>query len=72
MKSLVAQEDMGIIGDRRERPIANPLEDEVTLPYNHTTGIGPFTCLSEVSGVTCTVGSGRGFAISSSGITPVG
>lgn len=32
----------------------------------------PFSCLSEVSGITCTVASGRGFTISSSGITPAG
>jgi serine/threonine-protein kinase len=52
--------------------LSNPPQGEPTLPYGHTTGIGPFTCLSESSGVTCTVGSGRGFAISKSGITPVG
>jgi hypothetical protein len=55
-----------------ESCLSNGPEDEVTLPYHHTTGLGPFTCLSEVSGVTCTVGSGRGFTISHSGITPVG
>jgi hypothetical protein len=52
--------------------LSNPPQAEPTLPYGHTTGIGPFTCLSESSGVTCTVGSGRGFAISKLGITPVG
>jgi serine/threonine protein kinase, bacterial len=51
---------------------SNPPEGEPTLPYNHTTGIGPFTCLSAVSGLTCTVVSGRGFTISNSGITAVG
>jgi serine/threonine protein kinase, bacterial len=55
-----------------ESCLSNGPVGEPTLPYNHTTGIGPFTCLSEVSGVTCTVVSGRGFAISNSGITPVG
>jgi hypothetical protein len=55
-----------------ESCMSNGPEDAVTLPYNHTTGLGPFTCLSEVSGMTCTVGSGRGFTISRSGITPVG
>lgn len=46
--------------------------DQFNLPYGQTTGLGPFTCLSEVSGMTCTVGSGKGFTISRSGITPVG
>lgn len=40
--------------------LSNPPQGEPTLPYKHTTGLGPFTCLSEFSGVTCTVGSGRG------------
>lgn len=52
--------------------LSNPPQGQPTLPYNHTTGLGPFTCSSEFSGVTCTVGSGRGFAISKSGITPIG
>ena len=43
-----------------------------TLAYGQTAGIGPFSCLSAASGVTCTVPSGRGFTISSAGITPVG
>ena len=43
-----------------------------TLVYGLTLSLGPFTCLSAASGVTCTVTSGRGFTISSSGITPVG
>ena len=43
-----------------------------TLAYGQTAGLGPFSCRSEVSGVTCTVTSGRGFTISSSGITPAG
>jgi hypothetical protein len=43
-----------------------------TLRYGQTTGIGPFTCRSEGSGVTCRVASGRGFTISTSGIAPVG
>lgn len=43
-----------------------------TLAYGLTLSLGPFTCLSAASGVTCTVTSGRGFTISSSGITLVG
>jgi hypothetical protein len=48
-------------------PLGNP-----TLAYGQSAGTGPFSCLSEVSGVTCTAGSGRGFTISNSGITPAG
>jgi hypothetical protein len=43
-----------------------------TLAAGQTAGIGPFSCLMQASGVTCTVPSGRGFTISGAGITPVG
>ncbi|WP_406813564.1 hypothetical protein [Mycobacterium sp. M23085] len=42
------------------------------LAYGQTAGVGPFTCVSQTDGVTCTVDSGRGFTISNGGITPIG
>lgn len=42
------------------------------LAYDHTAGVGPFSCTSKPDGVTCTVSSGRGFTISNAGIAPVG
>jgi len=42
------------------------------LAYGQTVALGPFSCVSAATGVTCTVTSGRGFAISDAGITPVG
>lgn len=55
-----------------ETCLGNPGLGQGTLAYGQTAGIGPFSCRSEVSGVTCTVTSGRGFTISSGGITPAG
>jgi hypothetical protein len=55
-----------------ETCLGNPGLGQGTLAYGQTAGIGPFNCLSEVSGVTCRVTPGRGFTISSSGITPAG
>jgi hypothetical protein len=55
-----------------ETCLGNPGLGQGTLPYGQTAGLGPFSCLSEVTGITCRVGSGRGFTISSSGITPAG
>jgi hypothetical protein len=55
-----------------ESCLGNPGLGQGTLAYGQTAGLGPFTCRSEVSGVTCTVTSGPGFTISSAGITPVG
>jgi len=41
-----------------------------TLGYGQATGVGPFVCESATTGITCTE-NGRGFLISSAGITPV-
>jgi hypothetical protein len=43
-----------------------------TLGYGQRAQHGPFNCVSEIAGVTCTTASGGGFAISRSGITKVG
>jgi hypothetical protein len=43
-----------------------------TLGYGESTGIGPFSCQSQVNGVTCSVSSGRGFIISDAGVAPAG
>jgi hypothetical protein len=45
--------------------------DAPTLAYGQTARQGPFTCVSDTSGLTCTVPSGRGITISRSGITAV-
>jgi hypothetical protein len=52
--------------------LGNAAPGTATLDYGQAAGIGPFHCLSQSSGVTCTVPSGRGFAISREAITPVG
>ncbi|OBK20628.1 hypothetical protein A5634_12170 [Mycobacterium asiaticum] len=52
--------------------LGNAGQGTPTLAYGQTAGVGPFTCRSETSGVTCTVTSGRGFTISNAGIVSVG
>lgn len=55
--------------------MGNPMADgiEPELPYGQSKALGPFVCMSETDGMTCTVDtSGIGFAISKSGIDPVG
>ena len=49
---------------------SNGPQDEAVLYYSQSAVLGPFTCTSEESGMTCTA-NGRGFKISSSGIAPV-
>jgi hypothetical protein len=46
----------------------NPGIGTPTLAYGQSANHGPFTCVSQTDGVTCTVASGRGFTISNSGI----
>ncbi len=50
--------------------IGNPGEGTPTLSYGASTGVGPFKCVSALSGITCTA-SGKGFEISKTGITAV-
>jgi hypothetical protein len=52
--------------------LGNAGEGTATLAYGQAASVGPFNCRSEMSGVTCTVISGRGFTISSAGINSVG
>ncbi len=54
-----------------EACLGNAGEGTPTLPYGQTAWMGPFSCRSEESGITCKVTSGRGFTISNAGITPV-
>jgi hypothetical protein len=55
-----------------ESCLGNAGEGTATLPYGQTAWMGPFSCRSEESGITCKVTSGRGFTISNAGIAPVG
>jgi hypothetical protein len=55
-----------------ESCLGNSGEGTPALAYGQTVWLGPFSCRSEASGVTCKVTSGRGFTISNSGITSAG
>lgn len=52
--------------------LGNSGQDTGTLAYGQSATLGPFSCRSEVGGVTCTVTSGRGFSVSREGVKPVG
>lgn len=49
---------------------SNGPQDQGVLAYGQRAILGPFTCLSEESGMTCTA-NGRGFNISTAGVVPV-
>lgn len=50
----------------------NGLPGAPTLAYGTGTGAGPFLCVSEVTGMTCTVTGGKGFTLSAAGIKQIG
>lgn len=54
-----------------ERCLSDAPENSSTLAYGQNMGLGPFNCLSESNGMTCTIQSGHGFIISDSGIEPI-
>jgi hypothetical protein len=49
--------------------VGNGPDNETTLAYGSSTSLGPFRCASLTSGVRCTLASGKGFAISRSGVS---
>jgi hypothetical protein len=51
--------------------LGNPGDGTPTLAYGTETGVGPFRCESAAVGITCTATAGKGFRISTSGVTPV-
>ena len=52
--------------------VGDAAEGTPTLAYGQTVSLGPFQCLSERTGMTCTAAHGRGFVISTAGIKSVG
>lgn len=52
--------------------LGNAAEDTPALAYGQSVSVGPFQCLSQRTGMTCTAATGRGFVISTAGITMVG
>jgi hypothetical protein len=49
--------------------LGNPPENDPVLAYGHRVVLGPFRCVSRASGVSCVGKTGRGFAISRSGVS---
>ena len=55
-----------------EQCLSNAGENTPTLGYGMSITLGPFTCASSTAGITCTLGNGDGFRISSTAVTPLG
>ena len=55
-----------------DRCESEPAEGLPRLGYGETAALGPFSCLADAEGITCTVvEAGRGFVVNSAGIVPV-
>ncbi len=52
--------------------LGNPGVNVPILAYGSATGVGPFLCVSAITGMTCTVTGGKGFTISRSGVEEIG
>ena len=52
-----------------EQCLGNAGDGTPTLAYGKATGVGPFRCEAAATGISC-VADGKGFRISTSGITP--
>lgn len=59
------------ICSNEERCVSDGPEDAVVLAYGQNSPLGPFNCLSEGTGMHCTVPSEHGFVINGAGIDPV-
>ena len=55
-----------------ENCLSNAGENTPTLNYGVSITLGSITCLSQTTGMKCTLSTGAGFAIATSGITPLG
>lgn len=60
------------VADRITRCQTDPLTGVATLGYGQTAALGPFSCVADAYGITCRAApTGKGFAMSSSGILPI-
>lgn len=60
------------VADKIARCQSDPLTGVATLGYGQTAALGPFSCVADAYGITCRAApSGKGFAMSSSGILPI-
>lgn len=63
---------LNLAAQDNDRCESEPAEGLPRLGYGETAALGPFSCLADAEGITCTVvEAGRGFAVNSAGIVPV-
>ena len=71
-RSVTLRTDGVLVECSGDQCLANAGVGTPTLGYGDSIRLGPFTCLSSMAGMRCTLANGDGFLISRSGTTPLG
>lgn len=71
-RSVVLKTDGTLTECTGQDCLSNAGENTPTLAYGQSITLGPFTCQSSTAGIRCTLQSGAGFLIATSGVTPQG
>jgi hypothetical protein len=71
-RSVVLKTDASLVECNGQSCLSNAGEITPTLAYGQSITLGPFSCLSSRAGIKCTLQSGAGFLIATSGVTPQG
>ena len=71
-RSVVLKTDASLTECSGQQCLSNAGENTPILAYGQSITLGPFSCQSSTAGIRCTLQSGAGFLISTSGVTPQG
>jgi hypothetical protein len=71
-RSVVLKTDASLTECTGQACLSNAGVNTPVLAYGQSITLGPFSCQSSTAGITCTLPSGAGFLIASSGVTPRG
>jgi hypothetical protein len=71
-RSVVLMTDSSLTECNGQSCLSNAGVNTPTLAYGQSITLGPFSCISSTAGIKCTLQSGAGFLISTSGVTPQG
>lgn len=71
-RSVVLKTDSSLTECSGQQCLSNAGLGTPTLRYGQSITLGPFTCSSSASGITCMLGNGDGFVIAKAGVTPLG
>jgi hypothetical protein len=71
-RSVTLKTDSSLTECTGQQCLSNAGLGTPTLHYGQSITLGPFTCSSATSGITCMLGNGDGFLIAKGGVTALG